>query len=238
MTRLTDENRARLEKVAITTLTTILFNRGFRTRYIEGVLPINPNATRMVGPAFTLRYIPAREDIDTMVKYADAEHIQRRAIEECPPGSVLVIAAGGDCRSASAGDIMLARLQQRGVVGAVTDGGFRDTPDIIPLDFPAFHRQPAVPSSPITLHPADLNMPVGCGPVAIYPGDIVVGDGEGVVVIPQDIANEVAQQAESQTAYDAFVIEKVGEGRSIFGLFPAEAAALEEFERWKRKRDA
>lgn len=236
MSTLSPENHDRLGKIATSTLTTVLFRKGFRARFISGVKPVNPQAARFVGPVFTLRYIPAREDIDTMAQYASPEHVQRRAIEECPPGAVLVIAANGDCRAASAGDIMLSRLQQRGVVAAVTDGGFRDTPDILKLGFPAYHRQSAVPSSPITLHPADLNLPVGCGEVAVFPGDIAVGDEEGVVIIPGDIANEVAEEAWSQTQYEEFVSQKVAEGRSIFGLFPAEDEARAEFEQWKKKQ--
>lgn len=236
MTALTEENRQRLMQVATSTLTTVLFRKGFRTRFIAGVAPVNPQAARFVGPAFTLRYIPAREDIDTMARYASAEHVQRRAIEECPEGAVLVISAGDDCRAASAGDIMISRLQQRGVVAAVTDGGFRDTPDICGLGFPAYQRQTAVPSSPITLHPADLNLAIGCGGVAVFPGDILVGDDEGVAVIPAEIANEVAAEAWTQTQYEEFVSEKVAAGRSIFGLFPAEAPALEEFKTWQAQR--
>ncbi len=233
MTALTEENRRRLLQVTTGTLTTVMFRKGFRTRFITGVGPVNPDAARFVGPAFTLRYIPAREDIDTMARYASPDHVQRRAIEECPPGAVLVISAGDDCRAASAGDIMVSRLQQRGVAAAVTDGGFRDTPDIRKLGFPAHQRQAAVPSSPITLHPADLNLPVGCGGVAVFPGDILVGDADGVAVIPAEIANDVAGEAWAQTRYEEFVTEKVAEGRSIFGLFPAEAAALEEFRTWR-----
>lgn len=237
MTSLTRENHERLSKIATSTLTAVLFRKGFRTRFIAGVMPVNPGAARFVGPAFTLRFIPAREDIDTMGKYASSEHVQRRAIEECPAGAVLVIAANGDCRSASAGDIMLSRLQQRGVAGAVTDGGFRDTPDILKLNFPAYHRQPAVPSSPITLHPADLNLPVGCGGVAVFPGDIAVGDGEGVVIIPSNIANDTAEESWKQARYERFVAEKVAEGRSIFGLFPPEEAAHAEFQKWSAEND-
>ncbi|MCZ4292318.1 hypothetical protein [Hoeflea alexandrii] len=159
-----------------------------------------------------------------------------RAIEECPAGAVLVISTGNTCSAASAGDIMIARLQRRGVVAAVTDGGFRDTPDIKALGFPVFQRQPAVPSSPIALHPADLDRPVDCGGVAVFPGDIVVGDAEGVVVIPADMADAIAEEAVASTRYEQFVAEKVAQGCSIFGLFPATEAYLSEFEFWKDDR--
>src|SRR5262249_2104424 len=131
-----------------------------RNALVRRVLPVNPGAPRMVGEAFTLRFIPAREDLDGMANYASPEHVQRRAVEECPPGHVLMIDAHGDTNAASAGDIMIGRLMARGAAGAVTDGGFRDTPDIAKLNFPVYHQRPALPSSPIRLHPADLNLPI------------------------------------------------------------------------------
>ncbi|RVD30598.1 ribonuclease activity regulator RraA, partial [Mesorhizobium sp. M4A.F.Ca.ET.020.02.1.1] len=160
---LSDTVRAKLEAVSVSTLTTVLFKRGFRSRLIQGALPIGGAGVRMIGPAFTLRFIPEREDLDTMAEYAKPTHVQRRAIEECPPGHVLVIDARGDASAASAGDIMMARLKARGCAGAVTDGGFRDTADIAALGFPAYHQRPAAPSTPIRHHPVDLNLPIGCG---------------------------------------------------------------------------
>ncbi len=230
-----DTVRERLRRVNVSTLTTCLFRRGFRSRLIDGVRPINVDAARMVGEAFTLRFIPAREDIDVMAAYADETHVQRRAMEECPAGHVLVIDARGDASAASAGDNMLGRLKARGVEGAVTDGGFRDTPDIERLAFPAFHQRPAPATSPIRFHAADLGLPIGCGGVAVYPGDIVVGDPEGVVVIPRELAREIAGEASEMTAYDEFVTARVAEGRSLFGLYPSTPASRDEFEIWRKK---
>lgn len=231
---LSENTRSRLMQVSISTLSTVLFLRGFRNRVMQGVVALNPDATRMVGPAFTLRFIPAREDLDTMAEYALETHVQRRAIEECPAGHVLVIDAMGDTGAASAGDIMLARLQVRGALGAVTDGGFRDTADIAALNFPAFHTRAATPSSPIKLHPADLNLPIGCGGVAVYPGDIIVTDSDGVIVIPAHLADDVAEQAMKMTEYEAFAAAKVAEGRSIFGLFPATDESRAEYDQWRK----
>ena len=237
MARILDASvREQLLTVNVSTLTTCLFRRGFRSRLIDGVCPINVNAARMVGEAFTLRFIPAREDIDVMASYADETHVQRRAMEECPAGHVLVIDSYSDTSAASAGDNMLGRLKARGVEGAVTDGGFRDTPDIENLMFPAFHRRPAPATSPIRFHAADLNLPIGCGGVGVYPGDIVVGDQEGVVVIPQELSGEIADEASEMTAYDEFVSEQVAEGRSLFGLYPSTTASRDEFEFWRKKR--
>ena len=237
MTEISDTTRAALEGVSISTLSTVLFMRGFRNRVMRGVGPVNPAATRIVAPAFTLRFIPAREDLDTMAQYAKESHVQRRAMEECPPGHVLVIDAMGETGAASAGDIMLSRLKARGCAGAVTDGGFRDTDDIRALDFPAFQTATAVPSSPILLHPADLNQPIGCGGVAVYPGDILVSDADGVIVIPAHLLEEVAEQAASQTAYEQFAAEKVAEGRSIYGLFPGTDESRAEFAAWQKRKD-
>lgn len=230
------ETKTRLEAVSISTLSTVLFKRGFSSRVMNGLSAISGKATRMVGPAFTLRFIPAREDVDTMAEYALPTHVQRRAIEECPPGHVLVIDARGDAGAASAGDIMIARLKARGCLGAVTDGGFRDTSDIEKLDFPVFHSRPSAPSSPIRHHPADLNLPIGCAGVAVYPGDIVVSDRDGVIVIPLHIVDEVAEEAFAMTVYEEFAAEKVAEGRSIFGLFPATDESRAEYELWRKTR--
>ena len=227
--------REQLRTVNISTLTTCLFRRGFRSRLIDGVCPINVDVARMVGEAFTLRFIPMREDIDVMAAYADEAHVQRQAMEECPAGHVLVIDSLSDASAASAGDNMLGRLKARGVEGAVTDGGFRDTPDIKRLAFPAFHRRPAPATSPIRFHAADLGLPIGCGGVGVYPGDIVVSDPEGVVVIPRELAGEIAEEASEMTAYDEFVSEKVAEGRSLFGLYPSTANSRDEFDFWQKR---
>ena len=130
MSKLTQENRERLKAISSATLTTVLYKRGLRNVFIQNVGLINPDAPRMVGEAYTLRYIPAREDLDHLGVYEDWEHPQRKAIEEIPEGHVLVMDSRKDCRAASAGDILVARLMQRGAAGVVTDGGFRDTPDI------------------------------------------------------------------------------------------------------------
>jgi regulator of RNase E activity RraA len=145
---------------------------------------------------------------------------------------VLVIDAGGNTQAASAGDIMVARLAQRGVSGIVTDGGFRDTPSILKIDLPAFQRRNAPPATPIALHPLSLDEPVGCAGVAIYPGDIIVGDDEGVVAIPSHLAAEVAEEAHKQTLYELYVETQIPLGRSLFGLFPGTDESRADYERW------
>ncbi len=229
------ESRAKLAEVSTATLTTVLLKRGLHNTFISVNL-INPKAPPMVGPAFTLRYIPAREDLDKLSVFEDRSHPQRKAVEECPEGSVMVIDSRGDATAASAGGILVTRLWKRGIAGVVTDGGFRDTPDIAALPFPAYHLKPSAPTNLIKHHAADFNLPIGCGGVAVFPGDIVVGDGEGVVVIPAGIADEVADEAFEQTVFEDFVAEKVTEGRSIFGIYPPDEKAKAEFATWRKEK--
>jgi regulator of RNase E activity RraA len=231
-----DATRAKLTAVSTATLTTVLMKRGLRNTFISDLTLINPAAPRMVGPAYTLRYIPAREDIDHLKVFEDRSHPQRRAVEDCPPGHVMVIDSRKDHRAASAGGILLSRLYKRGVAGIVTDGGFRDTPDIARLPFPAYHVAPAAPTNLIHHHAADIDLPIGCGDVPVYPRDIIVGDGEGVVVIPAAIATEVAEEAFEQTVFEDFVEEQVMAGRSIFGIYPPDEAAKAEFSAWRAAR--
>ncbi|WP_309142322.1 ribonuclease activity regulator RraA [Ensifer sp. ENS06] len=225
-----------LSKVNVSTLTNCLLRHGLRNQFLHGVTPLAPGLPNMVGPAFTLRFIPSREDLDTMAGYQLESHVQRRAVEECPPGFVLVVDSRGDARAASAGDLLIARLKARGCSGIVTDGGYRDHSGIMRTGLPAYQRQTASPATPINLHPADLNLPIGCAGVAVYPGDIVVGDCEGVVVIPANLADEIAAEAIAAVEYEEFVEEKIAAGRSIFGLFPATEESLAEYSFWKKNR--
>lgn len=212
--------RQRLMGVSTATLCTALFKRGLKNQFIQDVRPLNPGLPNMVGPAFTLRYIPAREDLNTLAVFQDRQHPQRQAVEQCPPGAVLVMDSRKNARAASAGGILVSRLMVRGVAGVVTDGGFRDSPEIARLAIPAYHQRPSAPTN-LTLHQAlDINQPIGCGDVAVWPGDVVVGDAEGVVVIPMAMADEVAAEAVEMTAFEDFVTERVLAGQSILGLYP------------------
>jgi regulator of RNase E activity RraA len=218
---LSPEARKKLSAVSVATICTALYKHGYRNQCIQDVRPLNADLPNMVGEAFTLRYIPAREDLNPITVFQDREHPQRKAVEECPAGAVFVIDSRKDPRAASAGSILVARLMKRGVAGVVTDGGFRDSPNIAELGFPAYHCRPSAPTN-LTIHQAlDINVPIGCGDVAVWPGDIVVGDQEGVVVLPAHLAEEIADEAHEMTAFEDFVAEKVMEGRSILGLYPA-----------------
>jgi len=234
---LSASTRDKLKTVSTATICTALFKRGLRNQYIQGVRPLNPAAGPMVGEAFTLRYIPAREDLNPITVFQDRSHPQRKAVEECPPGAVFVIDSRKDARAASAGSILVTRLMVRGVAGVVTDGGFRDSPEIAGFAMPAYHHRPAAPTN-LTVHQAlDINVPIACGDAPVWPGDVVVGDAEGVVVIPAHLADEIAAEAVEMTAFEDFVTEEVGKGRSILGLYPpTDDKAKQDFAAWRKAK--
>lgn len=235
MTKLDDNTRQDLKRVSTATLCTALFKRGLRNQFIQDVRPLNAQLENMVGEAFTLRYIPAREDLNQIAAFQDRSHPQRQAVEQCPAGAVLMIDSRKDPRAASAGSILISRLMMRKVAGVVTDGGFRDSPEIARLAIPAYHNRPSAPTN-LTLHQAiAINDPIGCGDVAVFPGDIVVGDAEGVVVIPAHLAGEIASEALAMTVFEDFVTDQVLKGHSILGLYPAtEPATHEKFNEWRQ----
>lgn len=229
--------RELLMKVSTATLCTALFKRGLRNQFIQDVRPLNAGLPNMVGEAFTLRYMPAREDLNPINVFLDRNHPQRQAVEQCPEGAVLVIDSRKDARAASAGGILVTRLMKRGVAGVVTDGGFRDSPDIAKLGFAAYHHRPSAPTN-LTLHQAiDINVPIGCGDAPVFPGDVIVGDAEGVIVIPAHMADEVAAEATEMTVFEDFVQEMVLEGRSILGLYPpTEEQSRNDFAAWRQAK--
>jgi len=221
--------REKLTTVGTATLTTQLFKRGLRNTFIGGLQVLNPARERMCGEAYTLRYIPSREDLDRLEVFEDRSHPQRAAIEQCPAGSVLVIDSRCDASAASAGAILIARLMVRGAAGIVTDGGLRDTAEIAGLDFPSYCRAASAPTNLIRHHAVGINEPIGCGGVAVYPGDMMVGDREGVVVIPRHLADEVADASYDQERFEEYVMDRVKAGRSIFGLYPPDEATRAEY---------
>ena len=232
------ETRDRLRKVSTATLATALYKRGLRNQMIQDVRPLHgPTGGSMVGEAFTLRYMPAREDLNRLEVFRDRGHPQRKAVEECPPGAVLVMDSRKDARAASAGGILVGRLKARGVAGVVTDGGFRDSAEIATLGIPAYHQRPSAPTN-LTLHQAiDINVPIGCGDAPVFPGDVVVGDADGVIVVPAHLADEVAEEATEMTAFEDFVTEEVHKGRSILGLYPAtDEQSLTDFAAWRKEK--
>ena len=236
MRELNPDTKKRLMHISTATLATLLFKRGLRNQFIQGIVRLSKSSGNMVGPAFTLRYMPAREDRNGIEVFRDRNHPQRQAVEQCPPGSVMVIDSRKDARAASAGGILVSRLLERGVAGVVTDGGFRDSDEISHLGIASYHQRPSAPTN-LTLHEAiDINVPIGCGDAPVFPGDVLVGDADGVIVIPAEIADEVAVQATEMTIFEDYVMSAVKKGQSILGLYPpTDPQTLVDFERWRKE---
>lgn len=229
---LSELNRQRLAEVNISTLSTCLFRLGVRSTVPSGIVALTRQQPRMVGPAFTLRFVPMRDDRGGQASYGTDSNVHQQAFEQCPPGSVLVLDTRGETRGCSCGDLLIGRLKARGCAGIVTDGGFRDTAQIEMLGFPAYQRC-AVPAPSFGfLQAVEMNTPVGCSDVAVYPGDIIVGDAEGVVVIPLAIADQVAEQGYEQTQYEKYAASEVASGRSIIGLYPSTPTSREQYRLW------
>ena len=229
---LTDNAKAKLHKVSTATLTSQLINHNFHNTFMAGIYPLRPELS-MVGYAFTLRYVPSREDmVDTL--YDNTKNIQRLAVEAVNQEDVLVVDARGDVRAATLGNILATRLKVRGAAGFVTDGALRDTPGFKEIDLPAYICAPHATTSFEVHHPVDMNVPIGCGGVLVMPGDVIVGDGEGVVAIPAHVAEEVAHDAYEQELMEEFIQQKVAQGASILGVYPPSEQTQAEFEQWRK----
>ncbi|MCW2916151.1 MAG: Regulator of RNase RraA [Actinomycetia bacterium] len=223
-----------LRQVSTATLTTQLLSRGFRNTFLAGLAPLNPGCARMAGDAFTLRYIPAREDIDVLEIFQDYDHPQRRAVESVGPGQVLVMDCRGQTRAASLGGILATRLLRRGAAGLVTDGAVRDSPTFAALPLPAFAAGVSASTNLTQHHAVDLQVPIGCAEVAVYPGDVIVGDAEGVVCVPRRLAAEVARAALEQEHLEAFILTEIEAGSPLRGVYPPDAATRERYRVWAR----
>jgi regulator of RNase E activity RraA len=228
--RISDEAWHDLYHVSTATLTSQLVIAGFRNTFLAGLNPLRPDL-RMVGYAFTLRYVPAREDLDMQVDYDNEANIQRVAVEAIAPGDILVIDARNELRAASFGHIIATRILQRGAAGLVTDGALRDTPRFKALTLPVYARAAHATTSAMAHHPADMNVPISCAGVQVRPGDVVVGDAEGVVVIPIHVAEEVALRAYQQERLEDFILCKIQRGASIKGVYPPDQATITEYRR-------
>ncbi|BCG82192.1 ribonuclease activity regulator RraA [Mesorhizobium sp. 113-3-3] len=233
---MSDATHAKLKKVSTASIATALYKRGLRNQFIQGVFPVRPKQENMVGPAFTLRYIPAREDRNPITVFRNADHPQRVAIETCPVGHVLVMDARKDARAATAGSILITRLALRGAAGVVTDGGLRDAEGIAALDMPAYFARPSAPTN-LTLHEAlDINVPISCGDAPVFPGDILVGDNDGVMVIPAHLADEIAEECVGMESFEDFVLGEVRNGAAIIGLYPCTKEDHQQrYEAWRKK---
>ncbi|MFF0023053.1 ribonuclease activity regulator RraA [Streptomyces sp. NPDC005496] len=221
---------AALGRASTATITTQLFKHGLRNTFLPGLRSQSPNAPRMVGEAFTLRYIPAREDIDVLEVFDDYDHPQRKAVELVGPGQVLVIDCRGDGRAASAGHILLTRMASRGAGGIVTDGTLRDIEGISRLELPVYATGAAAMTNLALHHAVDMQVPIGCAGVPVYPGDVMVGDGDGVVCVPRHLVPVIAQAAAEQEQLEAYLQQRVAQGAPLRGTYPADARTLQAYD--------
>lgn len=232
---LSDEARATLASVSTATLTAQLQRRGIRSTFFSGLRPTSPHL-RMVGYARTLRYVPLREDLQPLL--GGPTNAQRRAVEGLEPDDVLVIEARGETDAATIGDIYALRALRRGAAGVVTDGALRDTPAIRAIALPVYHRASHAATFGRLHMPLEVDAPVACAGVFVVPGDVVVGDAEGAVVVPAALAEEVARAAAAQEEEEEFAAERIGAGEATVGLFPLSPERRPDFERWRAARPA
>jgi regulator of RNase E activity RraA len=224
----------RLRAAGTATLATQLFDRGLRSVVLDGVRPLG-GAVSFAGPARTLRYVPAREDVSVHERISEPGYPQRAAVESIGPGEVLVIDARRDLRTATLGEIIVARLAARGAAAVVTDGAVRDAAGIAAQDLPVFAGS-ASPGIHLAFHhAADLDVVIGCGGVQVRPGDVLVGDADGVVCVPGGLVEEIAEPAAEQTRLEEFVHEQVRAGAPLVGTYPPSDEMREQYERWRNE---
>ncbi len=224
-----------LGQVSTATLTSVLLKLGLRNTFMTDVHPLVAER-RLVGKAYTLRYTPMRDDLDDDAlngRFDNQTNPQRIAVEHVGPGDVLVMDARGEIRAGTIGNILVTRMRHRGAVGLVTDGAFRDAAGIAAVGLPAYCRGTHAATNVTLHHPVDIQLPVACGGVSVFPGDALVGDGDGVIVIPRHLADEAAARALEQERRERFILTKVQSGASIIGVYPPNAETLAEYERSK-----
>ncbi|HSB85562.1 MAG TPA: hypothetical protein VLD86_04600 [Ilumatobacteraceae bacterium] len=230
---LTDELRAQLNSVSTATLTGQLQRKGIRSAFFSGLKPIKPGQ-RMLGYAHTLRYVPIREDLAS--QYTSGQNAQRRAIESMAPDEVLVIEAGGVPDAGTFGDVFALRALRRGATGIITDGAVRDTPAVADLGIPVYHLASHASTFSRAHMPLEHQIPVSCAGVTVLPGDIIVGDGEGAVVIPPSLVVELAGASAQQELEEMWALERVDAGESTVGVFPLSKDRRPEYEAWLAAR--
>ncbi len=226
------ETRKGLEAISVATVTMQLLKKGVRNTCMVGVRPLNTPMKRLVGPAYTMRFVPYREDLVSLEALASPDNAQRRAIEESTQGSVLVMDGRGRGDIAVLGDILIERLKVRGVAGLVTDGGIRDLEECQQAGFAMYGAGAAAPASLVGHAPAEVQCTVGCGGVAVVPGDIIVADGDGVVVIPAEMAAAVARDGLEQERFERFAKMKVAGGAPARGTYPPNEETKAAYQDW------
>jgi regulator of RNase E activity RraA len=223
-----------LEGITTATLTTILLKKGLRNVWLRGAQPFaNTGGKRIVGPAFTMRFVPAREDLATPASWGSPRST-RAAIEDMPEGVIAVIdAAGGVTDAGVYGDILVGRMVKKGVLALITDGVVRDAVGVRATGLPVWAQGAAAPPSVAGLHFVGWQEPIGCGGVCIIPGDIIVADDDGAVVIPQEIVAEVTELGVEQERLEGWIVTEVERGVALPGLYPANEETKARYEAWK-----
>jgi len=224
-----------LQGVCTATLTTVLLKKGLRNVWMRGAMPLRPGEPRRIGRAFTLRFVPAREDLATPASWG-APISTRAAIEAMPPGVIAVVGAMGVTDAGIFGDILCARMQRREVAALVTDGVVRDLPGVLGTGLPVWCQGTAAPPSVAALTFVGWQQPIGCGGVAVFPNDVVVADADGAVLIPAALLDEVVLAAVEQERLEAWIVQEVDAGTPLPGLYPPNDAAKARYDAWKRKQ--
>jgi regulator of RNase E activity RraA len=224
-----------LQQVSTATLTTILLKKGLRNVWMRGTRPLRPDRKRIVGPAFTLRFVPAREDLATPASWASPIST-RTAIEAMPAGVVAVVDAMGVRDAGIFGDILCARMARRGVAALVTDGVVRDVAGVLGTGLPVWCDGVAAPPSVAGLTFVAWQEPIGCGGVAVFPDDVVVMDDDGAVLIPAALLDHVLAEAPEQERVEAWIMEEVDRGTALPGLYPMNAETKARYEASKKGR--
>jgi len=229
-----EETTEILKKASTAAITGLLLKKySLRMRAISGVRPIDPDNCRFAGPAFTLRYVPQREDLSMTSDIGNPDNAMLKATQQISAGSVFVMDMMGNGSVGGLGDVLTTSFLARGVVGIVADGGMRDVSEIRSLGMPIHCKGPAAPPSPSALMPIDIQQPIGCGCVLVLPGDFIVADNDGVAVIPAHLADEVAEQVVDKEAMETWIRNRVAEGEGVYGLYPPNEANRERYQRWK-----
>lgn len=226
----------RLRGISTATATLQLLKRGIRNCYMTGPKPLDAAVSRFVAEAYTLRFIPMREDLSDPAILGDREYPARKAFEDIPEGQALVIDARGEQRAGTLGDILVARLKVRGAAAVVSDGPVRDGAEVAKIGLPVFCTGAAAPASLNVHFGADLQRPVACGGVAVFPGDVLMANGDGVVVVPRALADEIARDGAEQEELEVFLKSRVEMGHPIFGTYPPDEATLAAYRTWRGGR--
>lgn len=228
---------ARLARCSSGSLTTELFRLGFRQCFLVGLRPLNPDLPSFAGEAYTMRMIPAREDLETyttLTPFPNEDNLQWVGVEATAPHQVVVIDSRNDPRAASMGNMLLTRMQKRGVVGVVTDGSLRDGAEIAGMTLPAYCRDVVASTRLSCHHVADLNVPIACAGVAVYPGDIIHGERDGITVIPRHVALQVLEACERRDPFEKYLALRIQSGDPLWGVYPPDAQTRADFAAWHK----